>query len=256
MRAHLRALGKFLTWLSAHHTTLDTARQTHIDEFLATYPAGTRHLPQFLGWAHATGRSGPLTSPTYRSQQPTPQTVSSKHWDTVERLLHDESIRVDTRICGLFVLLYGQRPSRISRMTRDLVTVADGHVLVRFAADPIVLPPGVDDLLRQHVHLLDNDREQRHSPWLFPGRNPARPIVHGGLGVRLKDLGISPQAGRTTAIMQLAAELPAAVLAGFLGIHPQTAVTWSKIAAGDWNSYPALRRSQSAQLGETDTLDT
>lgn len=127
-------------------------------------------------------------------------------------------------------------------MTRDLVTLAHDHVSVRFATDPITLPPGIDDLLRQHLHALNNDRERQKSPWLFPGRNPARPIVHGGLGVRLKDLGISPQAGRTTAIMQLAAELPAAVLAGFLGIHPRTAVTWSKLAAGDWSSYPALRQ--------------
>ena len=48
--------------------------------------------------------------------------------------------------------------------------------------------------------------------------------------------------------MQLATELPAAVLAGFLGIHPQTAVVWNELAASSCNSYPALRRSQSPSL--------
>lgn len=49
-------------------------------------------------------------------------------------------------------------------------------------------------------------------------------------------------------MMQLAAEHPAAVLTGFLGVHPQTAIVWNRIAAGSWNSYPVLRRSQNARL--------
>ncbi|UNK69902.1 hypothetical protein [Microbacterium sp. H1-D42] len=234
---HLRVLGDFMMWLAERRTDLATARQAHVDEFLTTHPEGARHLPQFLKWAHSSGRCGPLTSPTYRSQQPTPQVPANEHWDTVERLLHDNSIRIDTRICGLFVLLYGQRPSHICQLTRDLVVVNETNVLVRFAADPIVLPPGVDDLFREHLSTLEDEP----TPWLFPGRNPDRPIVEAGLSLRLRDLGISPQASRTTAMMQLAAQLPAAVLAGFLGIHPQTAVAWSKIAASDWSTYPALR---------------
>lgn len=244
-RAHLRALGDFLSWLHAHGTSLGDARQAHIDAFLVARPIGIRHLPQFLGWAHTTGHCGPLTAPTRRSELRTPQAADREHWENIERLLHDEKIRVDTRICGLFVLLYGQNLSRLCRMTLDLVEATDEHVSVRFATDPITLPPGVDDLLRRHLQIL-NEGEQEHGGWLFPGRNPARPIVHGGLGVRLKQIGIQPQTVRTTAIMQLAAGLPAAVLAGFLGIHPQTAVTWNKIAAGDWNSYPALRKRQQA----------
>lgn len=248
IRNHLRMLGEFLTWLNEHETTLDRARQAHIDDFISTHPDATRHLPQFLRWTHSTGRSRLLTSPTYRSQQTSPQNAGSEHWQAVERLLHDESIRADTRICALFVLLYGQRVANISRMTRDAVTVTAENVTVHFAAEPIVLPPGVDTLLRAHVQALSNDHEQRNRPWLFPGRNPARPIDHGGLAVRLKRVGVAPLAARTTAMMQLAAELPAAVLAGFLGIHPQTAVVWNRIAANSWNSYPALRRSQNARL--------
>ncbi|MFV0434311.1 MAG: hypothetical protein ACK5LO_10055 [Leucobacter sp.] len=246
IRAHLRALGRFLDWLNSHQTTLDHVRQAHIDEYIAAHTNGTRHLPQFLNWTYATSRSGPVTSPTHHSQRPTPQTADNEYWQTVERLLHDESIRVDTRLCGFFVLLYAQRPSHISRMTRDLVTLTQEDVSVRFANDPIVLPPGVDTLMRQHLQALGSDGERANSPWLFPGQNPARPVDQGGLGMRLKRVGVAAQASRTTAMMQLAAELPAAVLAGFLGIHPQTAVVWNKLAAGDWSSYPALRRPQSS----------
>lgn len=132
-------------------------------------------------------------------------------------------------------------------MTRDRVTVTSEHVSVRFAADPIVLPPGVDTLVRQHVHAIDRHPGQQGSAWLFPGRNPARPVNQGGLGMRMKGVGVFPQASRTTAIMQLAAELPAAVLAGFLGIHAETAVVWNRLSAGSWSTYPALRRTQSRQ---------
>lgn len=46
-------------------------------------------------------------------------------------------------------------------------------------------------------------------PWLFPGQSPVRPAVDILLGVRLHRYGIDAHAGRNTARMVLAAELPA-----------------------------------------------
>ncbi len=39
--------------------------------------------------------------------------------------------------------------------------------------------------------------------------------------------------------MHLAAQLPAAVLADLLNLHPTTACRWVGEAAGDWNRYAA-----------------
>ena len=39
--------------------------------------------------------------------------------------------------------------------------------------------------------------------------------------------------------MELAGQLPAAVLAELLGLHPTTAVHWVSVAGGDWNDYAA-----------------
>ena len=110
--------GPVLDRLHTQHTTLDhaakhisTSTSHPIRMLRATGPSSSIRT-------YATNRSGPVTSPTYHSQRPTPQTADAEHWQTVERLLHDESIRVDTRLCGLFILLYGQRPSHISRLTR------------------------------------------------------------------------------------------------------------------------------------------
>jgi hypothetical protein len=44
------------------------------------------------------------------------------------------------------------------------------------------------------------------------------------LAQRLHALGISPRQGRSTALLTLAAEVPAAILAKTLGIHVQAAI--------------------------------
>jgi hypothetical protein len=49
--------------------------------------------------------------------------------------------------------------------------------------------------------------------WLFPGHLPGRPITPSRLGERLRALGIYAQTARRAALLSLAAQLPAAVLA-------------------------------------------
>jgi hypothetical protein len=54
------------------------------------------------------------------------------------------------------------------------------------------------------------------------------------MGERLRNLGIRLAQTRSTALVQFATELPAAVLARTLGIDITVAVTWQRAAAGDW----------------------
>ncbi|MGH3409415.1 MAG: hypothetical protein ACRDRJ_44020, partial [Streptosporangiaceae bacterium] len=56
---------------------------------------------------------------------------------------------------------------------------------------------------------------------------------------RLEALGISPRQARSTALFQLATEIPAAILARTLGISTDVAVTWQHLSAGDWAAYAA-----------------
>jgi len=81
------------------------------------------------------------------------------------------------------------------------------------------------------------------SPWLFPGGRPGRPISTGQLTQRLNQLGIRPNQARSTALFQLAteipAEIPAAILARTLGIHTDVAVAWQRLSASDWTNYAA-----------------
>jgi hypothetical protein len=72
---------------------------------------------------------------------------------------------------------------------------------------------------------------------LFPGGQPGRPISSYQLAERIRQLGISPGQARSTALLQLATDLPAAVLARMLGIH--IAVAWQRASSGDWTNYAA-----------------
>ncbi|MEV6164242.1 hypothetical protein AB0L71_20340 [Streptomyces sp. NPDC052052] len=82
------------------------------------------------------------------------------------------------------------------------------------------------------------------SRWLFPGGQPGRPISTTQLTQRLNQLGIRPNQARSTALFQLATEIPAAILARTLGIHTDVAVAWQRLSAGDWATYAAETASE------------
>ncbi|MEU0950143.1 hypothetical protein ABZ379_46985 [Streptomyces canus] len=71
------------------------------------------------------------------------------------------------------------------------------------------------------------------------------------MGERLRKLGIRLAETRSTALFQLATELPAAVLVRTLGIDITVAVTWQRAAPGDWGAYAAevSRRSTTPASG-------
>jgi hypothetical protein len=80
------------------------------------------------------------------------------------------------------------------------------------------------------------------APLLFPGFSDARPLHSGTFGARLLRYGLTPHAGRNTATVTLAADLPASVLADLLGIHETTATRWAHRTKRDWHTYLAQRR--------------
>ena len=77
---------------------------------------------------------------------------------------------------------------------------------------------------------------------------PGRPITPSRLGARLRALGVRAMPGRRAALIDLAAQLPAAVLADSLNLSPGTAVRWMHQAGADWNRYAAdIARSNDHQ---------
>jgi hypothetical protein len=166
---------------------------------------------------------------------------------------------LDLRIGGALVLLFGMLVSRITQLTKDDV-IEDGQATcLSVDGHRLMLPPRLAHLVRQ---LSDQD-EPRWTlgrlgtpvPWLFPGQSPARPAVDILFGVRLHRYGIDAHAGRNTARLALAAELPASVLADLTGISISTAERWSQWAKRDWAVYVAERSASSRNTAVQPTGD-
>ena len=111
-------------------------------------------------------------------------------------------------------------------MTTTQITSRDDQAFILLGRYDVPVPGPLADAIRQ---LASGGRSHRGvgspaaGPWLIPGHMPGRPITSSRLGERLRSIGIYAQTGRRAALLDLAAQLPAVVLADLLGLHETTA---------------------------------
>lgn len=234
----------FLDWLDSAGLTLGSCQQGDLDRWLASGQAVYREeAGRLIRWAHAARLTSCYLPAAARWTGPAAILDGEDRWDTARRLLHDDTIKPEDRLAGLLVLLYAQGVTAISRMTASQVQAgADGTVRLQVGRVPVELPEPVAS-----IALAVTANRKGHatigaagpSPWLFPGGQPGRPLSSARLTLRLEALGISPRQARSTTLFQLAAEVPAAILARTLGVSTDVAVTWQRLSAGDWAAYAA-----------------
>lgn len=238
----LRAAIAVLDWLSARGIRLEQMRQADLDHWLLDGPSNLAYQGEdFLAWA-AARRLAPrlvLTRPV------SPTGVASGQAERqalIHTLLYDPSVPNIDRVTGCLNLLYAQQLSRIAAMTRGQVHDRGDVLSVRFGRRDVSIDEPLAGFIRVQLE-APRRHESLGAPtqtgWLFPGHLPGRPITAARLGARLGGLGINAQAGRRAAMQQLAAEVPAAVLADLLGLAVTTAVDWAHAAGGDWSRYAA-----------------
>ncbi|MGH9286543.1 MAG: hypothetical protein ACRD0M_12855, partial [Acidimicrobiales bacterium] len=232
---------RFLDWLAARHLTLESCRQKDLELWLATGGPSRYDVRHFTAWAGQRHLTGKLTVPALPSA-PGWALDAEERWAIIRRLLHSPDLELTDRVAGSLVLLYAQPLSRIAVMTTDQVSDHDGDISVRLGRYDVTLLQPLAGLVRDltatgRVHHVGIGATP--STWLFPGLLPGRPITPSRLGDRLGQLGVDARAGRRAALLQLAAQVPAAVLADMLGITTNTAVDWVRAAGGDWANYAA-----------------
>jgi hypothetical protein len=233
----------FLDWLDAHNLTLSSCQQADLDRWLTDEQAAYREeAGRFIRWARASKLTTSYLAAAPRWNGPAQMLDHQDRWDIARRLLHDDQLKPEDRLAGLLVLLYAQGTTAISGMTVSQIQVHETGVRIRLGRVPIQLPEPVATLAQtvaanRKGHATIGAAQP--SPWLFPGGQPGRPVSTARLTQRLGTLGIRPGQARSTALFQLATEIPAAILARTLGIHTDVAVTWQRLAAGDWTTYAA-----------------
>lgn len=241
-RLKIRTAARFLTWLHDRNTTLAECGQADIDQWLSTGPAACR-VRDFLTWAADHGHCHPFTIPS--PPRYTGTTLDpDQRWALLHQLLHDDELELVDRVAGALLLLFGQQQSRIAAMTTDQITQQGTEVFLRLGYHDLPVPEPLGALLLQlaadgKTHIGIGTPPHAQTRWLFPGGIPGRPITASRLADRLRKLGIPTQAGRRAALTDLAAQLPAAVLADLLGLHPTTAVNWTHQAGSNWTRYAA-----------------
>lgn len=158
---------------------------------------------------------------------------------------------VDLRAGGALMLLFGLNLTRVLAISSNQLCERSGDTYLMLGEHELLLPPVLADLLTQlprpaRGQTLPNVKIERRL--LFPGRTPHRAIDPERFANRLKQRGIRPRGGRNTALIQLASELPAAVLSDILGIDIATATRWASYAKRDWHGYLANRREATESL--------
>jgi hypothetical protein len=248
-RHRVLAVVAFLAWLRRHGLTLASCGQGHVETWLATGPAAY-DVRDFLAWAADRKHCPALDIPGPQRKAGTAASPDQR-WELIHRLLGDETLDLTDRAAGCLLLLFGQHLSRTAVMTTSQIITRYDQVLVRFGQHEVPVPDSLGQILTDLIRAGRSHTgtgSPSTSPWLFPGGMPGRPITPSRLGERLRALGVRAMPGRRAALIDLAAQLPAAVLADSLNLSPGTAVGWMHQAGADWNRYAAdIARSNDHQ---------
>jgi hypothetical protein len=243
-RATLVATTRFMHWQTRRRRPIHATTQDDLDRYSQAHRSQAVALAPFLAWAENAGTITPgLSLPTNRTGQPALTLSDHDRWAQVDLLLHDDTIRLHTRVAGLFLLLYAQPLARICRMrTAQVRENTDRPLTVTFDTFPVELPQPLDQLVcEQLTRRGQASYVSRPDYWLFPGGIPGKHLVTENIRTQLAERGIQPRASRNAAMFQLAAEIPTPILADILGLGATTATSWAALASRDWSQYTAQR---------------
>ncbi|WP_159928352.1 hypothetical protein [Rhodococcus sp. WAY2] len=254
LRHALRAVLELLDALDEQELTLESMRQHHLDRWLAA-GSSSRYLARgFIAWAVHRGMAADVMIPAPRVGQPSMFAETDDYLDQLRRCLTDSAIPLDLRAGGALVLLFGMRIRDVLRLHTDQLCHRGRDHYLRLGDHELLVPSTLGQLLEQ-LPQPASPRSVLSVPvetvLMFPGHNPRTSIWPGLFGARLKQHGITPRASRNTALITLAGELPAAVLADLLGLHSATGVRWAKRARRDWTAYLAERREDASASSST-----
>lgn len=251
-RTRVKTAAALIRWLHAQDLTLIDLRQHQVDAWLADGATTRWRVRAFIEWARPRGVVGAIEVPRLRDRDLGDALDDEERLAIVRRLLSDATIDLRDRVAGCLVLVFAQAISRLLLLRTDDVQIVDATVALRFGSQDTEIPEPLGALvlaLKADPRGLASTGAAHGDGWLFPGALVGSPMSTERMQRRLKTLGISGRSGRGSALMRLAREIPAPILADLLGIHENTAAGWTRAAGGEWARYAADGSSR------YDTLD-
>jgi len=244
-KQRLTVAAAFLAWLAGRGHQLGECTQYDLDSWFAAGPSTRQHALTFLSWARRQRILRGIELPVIHTEAGAPPSAPAVWLAAIRRPLLDDALALDDRIAGCLVVLYGQQASRIAALRVTEVSCTDAAIRLKPGADWLDVPEPVATLLRHH---LRNRRTMTTaanpaSPWPFPGQLAGEQRSYRRLIVILSRLGIPARASRLAAWRQLVRRAPPAVLAGALGVSPDTATRHTLLAGADWATYASRRSS-------------
>lgn len=243
-KAHLVAVTGFLLYVDGLGLNLASLPQRMFDDYVVTYGRAGAGLTPFIRWARNQGLCR-VRSEYLPQRSPGITAVSDdQRWAWVRFLLNAGELGFASRVGGLLMLLYGITATRVVSIHLADLDIEGQTVRIGLGSDPIELPEALASLVRQ---LLDSTPRvsNRENSWLFVGRRPGRHLTTAAMTEPLRRRGINPRAGRSTALINLARDIPPSVLASLLGISIHTATRWAALSGRDWIDYPRIRLAES-----------
>ncbi|MFC9816111.1 hypothetical protein ACFVJM_29090 [Streptomyces virginiae] len=236
VRTGLTQSARLLRWLRHRGVSLAECRQHHIDAWLDHSTVLRFTARGFVLWAARTRHiDHPVTFPPMPCNRPYRTLADNDRWRLAHRFLHDSTITTADRVTGLLVLLYGQPVTKIAQLTTNHIQQAADGIRLALGPHPITVPPPLDRLLLALAKHHDATTNQKR--WLFPGLRPGTPACARHLRLRLAAHGLPSRRGRNSALIDLAARMPTAVLSETLGIAPTTAATWATVSGSPRAGY-------------------
>lgn len=237
VKASLRGLVAFLTWVEEQQTPLTSLTQTQVEEF-STLRTARRWLPQFLTWAAERDITSDLGIATLPRREPTISASEEQLEHVIRILATDHTIALDARLASLLIAVYGLPASKVLLLRRNQFRDEDAALDLLIGDRPLALPDPIAVLAREQLDLLP---ETPPDGWLFPGRLPGQPRDPQYLNRRLRPLGVTISELQNTARFRLAGAVPAKVLADMLDFNVATFENYARLAGGTRGDYPALR---------------
>lgn len=243
-RSKINAAIGLLEWLQIQQVPLHALSQSLLEVWLEDSGCRVSAIVGFIAWLNNQRITDALEVHQRPHPEPSHFPDSEHQLGTIQELLSETcSLTTEVRVAGLLVLLYGVTVTGICSLTVDDLSNVNSKSFLALATHPVLLPPTVAVLTTKLAIAARPSVSRRDGPqYLFP--SPQRIGSHisaGSLTRRLNEAGIYVRVNRNGALLTLAQDLPAPVLAELLGLHISTASQWCRIAQRDWSHYLSAR---------------